>query len=87
MSEGSLKELYDACDGKFDIPFGSVSRIPENIVIHKALKAAVEISNMLYVYKKDGMYRLTPQFPGGWKSNGVARVYPGGRIEWRKGGK
>lgn len=87
MSEGSLKELYNATEGTFDIPFGSVSGIPENIVIHEALKAAVEISNMLYVYKKDGMYRLTPRFPGGWRSNGVARVYPGGRIEWRKGGK
>ena len=83
MSDGSLKELY-ACDGVFDIPFGSIPGISIETVLREAYKAAIEIGNLLYVYKKDGMYRLTPQFPDGWKTDGVARVYPGGRIEWRK---
>ena len=56
----------------------------KNIIIQEAVKAAVEIDNMLYVYVKDSMFRLTTHFPDGWKTNGIARVYPAGRIEYRK---
>jgi hypothetical protein len=83
MSEGSLKELYDVCDGKFDIPFGE-DTFSVSMILREALKAAVETSSLLYVYRKGGMYRLTPQFPDGWKTTGVARVYPGGRTELRR---
>ena len=83
MSEGRLKELYDASEGEFDIPFGSIPGISVNIVIREALKAAREVDNMLYVSKREGMYRLTTQIPEGWKTSGLARVYPGGRIEYR----
>lgn len=82
MSEGSLKELYDACEGKFDIPLAE-DTFPKVMAIREALAAASEIGNLLYVYKADGKYRLTTHFPDGWKANGVARVYPGGRIEYR----
>ena len=84
MSDGNLKELYDACDGEFDIPYGAIPGVPKNIIIAEAVKAAAEIDNMLYVYVKDSMCRLTTHFPDGWKTNGIARVYPGGRIEYRK---
>jgi len=84
MSEGNLKELYDACDGKFDIPLADSGRFTREFAIREAYRAAVEIGNLLYVYIKDGEYRLTTHFPDSWKANGVARVYPGGRIEYRK---
>lgn len=84
MSDGNLKELYAATEGTFDIPFGPIPGISVETVLREAYEAAIEIGSLLYVYKKDGMYRLTPQFPDDWKTNGVARVYPGGRIERRK---
>jgi len=84
MSEGSLKELYDACEGKFDIPLADTGNFTREWVIAEALLAAHDVDNMLYVYKADGKYRLTTHCPEGWKTNGVARVYPGGRVEERK---
>lgn len=83
MSDGNLKELYDACDGKFDIPLAHTTFTKE-FVISEALHAAREIDNMLYVYLTDNTYRIITYCPETWKTNGIARVYPGGRIEYRK---
>ncbi len=83
MSTGNLKELYDACNGEFDIPLADRTFTKE-FVINEALHAAHEIDNMLYVYITDDKYRLITYCPETWKTNGLARVYPGGRIEYRK---
>lgn len=84
MSDGSLKDLYIACDGEFDIPFGDIDKFDRSYIIREAYAASLEIGNMLYLYRKDGKYRLTTHVPEGWKINGVSRIYPGGRIELRK---